>query len=315
MRPVPVLVMIVLVALLGASGVMPTRAQADAAERIRAAYAAYDAWDTFSVQIEDNTRYALVVEGKQYIWQTREGHATVTGWYDLSQNRAMSALLAYSGALDESTDLNGERTVGGWSADIETAVVEGDLFWRGTFDSQESLAVAVPGDWESATVQGLAAVPDLVSMVLERYVVETVPSTSEGRFMDWLDAALSIDGPQTHALTKRTQGDLYIVEVDLEAVPGVVESRLDTLARETDAIVDRDVLLDSLLTNSTFSWGVVLDPDSGALMAHMLLLDLSADLKADALGQNYATLTLAFTDSRTVTFSSVNEPVDTSGLP
>ncbi|MBN1201764.1 MAG: hypothetical protein JXJ20_07915 [Anaerolineae bacterium] len=295
---------------------LPARAQEDAVERIRAAYNAYEAWDTYQIQVDDAMRSALVVEGPEYsLVQRRQREATITGWYDVTDRDSPLVWLALTGELDESSDQNGEILPGGWSLDMEVAAQGGAMFWRGEYEAEPEPDVALPDDWEPVTVRDMDALPALVDVALGSYVQDGGTGPLVDGVERWLDAALSIEGPEPYTVNRTTSGDLYTVEVNLAAVPELVADHFRWLTEGPDAVVDQDVLLDALIADGTLTWRVLVDPDTGGLLLQYLTLDLSANLGQGDLLAAYTSLTLAFSGERGVLFGGINGPVDTAVLP
>jgi len=295
-----------------------TLAQDDAARRIQAAYQDYETWDTYQVRVADNTDLALVAEGKgAYLWQRRERHIQVSGWYDVTNRDSAAVLLNVSGDSSASTESGGTNTPSSWQADLDVALRNGQLFWRGSYSANPGDTFALPGEWTGFSVTDADDIPAFVDLALGRYLLQEGADPFVEDYDSWLAAAESIEGPETITWDRRsrTQGELYRVEVDLTAIPDIVGNRFDSLTRGQEAIVDRQALLDSLYENSTLIWQVVLEPGTGRLLGQNTELDLNAKLGSEGLVASYATLNLTFSNDQTIAFSNINEAVDTSELP
>lgn len=302
--------------LLPARGALPVRAQDDAAERIRAAYEAYEEWDTYQFQLQSTALYAVVVDGKeQYFWQTLERSISMIGWYDQSNPTNLMASMTITANSSDSTDTGGGRVPATWDLDMDVAVLNGEPFWRGTYAADPVDDFSLPQEWSSFSSSDFSGVPALVDLSLDRYLHQTDLDPFIDDFEAWLNAAASIDGPQRTNLDRQTVGDMYTVTVNIADVPGALEDRFSNLTQGDQAVVSQDALLSSVRSASTLTWVVVLDPDSGRLMAQSVSFDISGQPEAAALAQPYTTLSLRVNDERRVVFSNVNEPVDTSALP
>lgn len=297
-------------------GLVPAQAQDEAIEQIRSAYAGYDNWATYQVQINESVRYALVIDGKSdYHWRTQERDVMVSGWYDVTSRDNASVSLAVSGDSSSSVETSEGRTPDSWSVDLEVALLGGELFWRGDYQADPVSTFSLPGEWTSFTSQEVQALPAFTDVAISRYLLQDGADPFVDEFDEWLNAADSVQGPQSFRVDRSTQGDVYVVSVNLADAPGVVLDRLTRLLGEGEEFVDRDALLDSLFENSTLLWGVVLEPETGRLLAQLIELDLSANLGAESLVEPYSSLTLAFSQDQSVLFTNINEPVDTSNLP
>lgn len=306
-----------------AAGMIPVRALAqddpDAAlARIRDAYQAYESWDTFRVEVDDSVRYALVVEGKgAQLLQQQEYDMALAGWYDFSGPDGARALLDFSGSLSGQQSDAAGRTPLSWTSEGQLGLVENSPFWRGSFDSQQDGVFALPEEWQDITSRTLEDSP-LAAADLDRYLQPDRISLT-GDWAAWLDAVESVTGPQPFDLDKQTSGDLYILDVNLSKLPAELVDFFPALTSGSQAVVQPEALLGSLQKDSTLTWGVVLEPDSGRLLAQLVDLDLSAKMGAGGgLASPYSSLSLAFTQQHHLLFRDVNVPVealDASALP
>jgi hypothetical protein len=309
-------VVLLIGALVVLAGMVPAQAQDEAAERIRSAYAGYENWATYQVQIDESLRYALVLNGtSDYQWSTQERDVSMSGWYDVTVRDNASVSLAVSGDSSSSVETSTGRTPDSWTVDLQVALLGGELFWRGDYQASPDDSFSLPGDWTPFTSQEAGDIPAFSEMGINRYLLQEGADPFIDEFDEWLDAADSIEGPQSFRLDRSTQGDVYIVTVNLADAPRVVLDRVRQLIGETESSVDMDALLENLTDNSTLLWGVILEPETGRLLGQLIELDLSARLESDSLQEPYTSLTLEFSEDQSVLFTHINEPVDTTELP
>jgi hypothetical protein len=295
---------------LGSSGAL---AQDDAAERIRAAYAAHDDWQTYTVQAEITAWSAIVAEGaydsgKSY-WRQQERSASVVGTYDRSAPDNVAVSLTVSGSADLSVQQDGTETPSTWSADMDAALSDGDLYWRGSFESDPATNFVLPGDWETFTASDLSQVPAFTDLGLSRYLGQDRIDPFVGDYEAWLDAADSIEGPDTIKLGGGATGEVYTVTLPLSAAPELVASRVSVLTEGPNALVTRDALLAQIAEDGTLVWRVVIDPETGALIGQELKGDVNTEVSGDALLDPYVSLSVAYSEQQSVLFSAVDEPV------
>ncbi|WP_162909408.1 hypothetical protein [Aggregatilinea lenta] len=302
---------LVVTIVLGSSG---TFAQDDAAERIRAAYAAHDDWQTYTVQAEITAWSAIVADGaydsgKSY-WRRQERGASVAGMYDLSVPDDMTVLLAVSGSADLSVQVDGTETSSTWSTDMHAALSDGDLYWHGTFEADPASNFALPSDWEMFSTSDLGQVPAFTDLGLRRYLGQDALDPFVGDTEAWLDAAESIEGPDTIKLGGGATGDVYTVTLPLSAAPELIGSRVSVLTEGPTALVTRDALLAQIAEDGTLVWRVVIDPTTGALIGQELQGDVNTELSGDALTDPYVSLSVAYSERQSVLFSAIDEPVE-----
>ena len=195
------------------------------------------------------------------------------------------------------------------------ALVNGEMFWRGELQAASAASITVPAEWTSFSLEDASAQANLADLGLGRYLLQDERDPFVGDYEAWLDAARSIEGPETIRINRSTSGDLYLIEVELEEAPDVLADRFRALTEGPDALVSRETLLDAIYADSTMLWGVVLHPETGRLLGQYIQLDLTARLGQDAIRDGYRTLTLETSDEQSVLFTGVNEPVDTTALP
>jgi hypothetical protein len=301
---------------LAGGGLVVHAQEGDAAQRIEDAYDAYTTWDTYTVSLEDSASLALTAQGKAAsLWQKQERNITLSCTYDRSDPDSPVALVTLNGNTEKSDSAGEAINTSTWTVDMEAALNGGNLFWRGSYTADPDNSFTLPDTWEEFAPRQAASIPALNAVQLNRYLLQEERDPFIGDYAAWLETADSITGPQSMNLDRTTPGDLYVITVPLAEVPALLNDYLDTLTGATDSIAERDTLLDSLLANSTLTWQIVLDPDTGRLLAHALQFDLFAELGSDALADPYSSLSLDFRDETSAFFSDVNEPVSLDNLP
>lgn len=288
-------------------------AQDDAAGRIRSAYTAHDTWQTYTVQAEITAWSAVVAEGDygsgKSFWRRQERNASLAGWYDPSAPDNLAVSLNVSGSADLSVQQDGTETASSWSVNMDAALLDGDLHWRGTFDTDPASDFALPAEWQDFTAPDLDQVPAFTDLGLSRYLGQDALDPFVGNYEAWLDAAESIEGPDPIKLGGGATGDVYTVTLPLSAAPELIGSRVNVLTQEPDALVARDALLAQIAQDGTLIWRVVIDPETGQLIGQELQGDVTTELSGDALADPYVSLSVAYSEQQSVLFSAIDEPV------
>ena len=295
---------------IGSSGAF---AQDDAAERIRSAYADHDTWQTYTVQAEITAWSAIVADGSygsgRSFWRRQERGASVAGMYDQSVPDNVTVLLAVSGSADLSVQVDGTETSSTWSTDMHAALSDGDLYWHGTFESDPASDFALPEDWTAFDASDLGQVPAFNDLGLSRYLGQDALDPFVGDYEAWLDAAESIEGPDSIKLGGGATGEVYTVTLPLSAAPELIGSRVSVLTEGPTALVTRDALLAQIAEDGTLIWRVVIDPATGQLIGQELQGDVSTEMSGDALADPYVSLSVAYSEQQSVLFSGIDAPV------
>jgi hypothetical protein len=76
-----------------------------------------------------------------------------------------------------------------------------------------------------------------------------------------------------------------------------------------------DTLHNALLEDSILTWYVALDPSTGRLLLQTVEMRLSAELGPEEIAEDFRSLSVEASQSQTVVFSAVNEPLGEIDLP
>ncbi|NDJ75455.1 MAG: hypothetical protein GYB65_04275 [Chloroflexi bacterium] len=290
-----VLIALVVMLVLAGVGGIPTAAQDDAEtlERIRAAYDAYDGWDSFSVVGEQEALYAFSgQQGNAVFWQRNNLDVSFSGAYD----RAESALsLSISNDTTRSSSNAAEETSDEYFA-LDLASAGEDVFWRGDYDGPARVEVA--DDWETARATSLG---------LEGYLLQTRTDPFVGLYTSWLEAVSEIDGPRTMVIDRNTTGRLYVLTLDPAGVQDDLQAAFVALSSGSEAYVDLDAG-DLAVEDWTVTWGIILDLETDQLRGQYLEIEFERTYADGELG-NFDQVTINLSDTRSVLFSDVNEPI------
>lgn len=295
---------------LAGAGILPAaRAQDDALDLIRAAYEDYDSWGSFQATVQSRSNYALAGETQDgTFWQQLERGITLLGWYDMADEPTVA--LEVDGYVSESGQQGRQTANSDVSFMVSAALIDGERQWRGRYEADPPTRFSLPDDWTPVPTGAVA-----VDLMGGAYLRQDDSDPFAGNWETWLDAALDVDGPQTVNIDRSSRGDLYLVDIDPEAVVDALERRFMQLTAEADAYLARDILLGALVDNSIVTWGVVLDPTSGELRGQYVLIDISITLDADALAAPLSQVSFELNDKYNVLFSAVNEPPRFPELP
>lgn len=302
------LLAVLALAVLGGAGL--SQAQDDARERISAAYRAVEGWQSYHVQVDETSDYAMTAQGAQAAtWQRRERDLALSGGYDVTDRDNAQIVLDLSSRVSGSVEQGGTQTPNSWDIDLRIAQANDGLFWQGSLQAEPAEDFALPEAWEPFTSANADKVPALADLTLSRYLLENGVDPFLVDAQVWLDAAESIEGPRPFDVDRTRTGDLYVVTVDPAQVPDLFEGRFLALTEGQNALVARDDLLRQLQQTGAVTWGVALDPASGDLIAQFIQLDLEAEIRGSLLQTPYTSMSLAFRSDQSVVFSAVNEPV------
>jgi len=306
--------LLIVAALLVVGGAGLSNAQDDARERIHAAYQAVTSWQSYHVQVDETSDYAMTAQGQQAAtWQRRERDLALSGSYDLTQRDTPRLSLDLSSRASGLTELNGTQTPSSWDLKLSLARAGEDVFWQGSLQAEPAADIALDDAWAPLDRDAVDETPALSDLALERYLLEDSVDPFLVDNEAWLDAAETIDGPRPFEVSRGTSSDLYVVTVDPAEVADLFEGRFTALTEGRGALIGRDDLLRQLAESGTVSWGAAIDPDSGALTAQFIQIDLEAELQGSLLLTPYTSLSLAFRSDQSVVFSAVNEPVELPG--
>ena len=164
---------------------------------------------------------------------------------------------------------------------------------------------------EKAVAAGKAGKRDLAYRLLGQYHARTLAVEAEA----WLEAAVSVEGPEPVYLDRRTQAALFTVEFALADLPDALRASFWPLTGSETPVVTAEALREALLENSTLTWRVALDPRTGQLLLQTVDVQLSAELGADAIAEGFRSLSVEATQSQTVVFSEINQPLGEIELP
>jgi hypothetical protein len=305
---------LILMVLVGA--IVPAAAQDSAADRILAAYQGYESWGSYKATVSETSSYALTAEGYQTsFWERQNRRSRVTAWYDQSDPANSVVSVNVNSSAQASTDLNDELTPFSWSVNLEAALNNGVLNWRGTYQSDPADTFALPTDWAEFTTQEISQTRALSDLALTRYLRQENADPFVGDYAAWLDSAVSIDGPETFSINRSTRADRYTVELNPDDVPGLIDSGVHLLSAEDTVLNNTDALFDALYDNSRIVWYVLLDPATGRLMGQQIQVTLAADLGSGTLKQPYSSLNFSGSTDQSVVFTNINEGVPANLLP
>lgn len=304
------LTLLALVALLVLGGAGLSQAQDDARERITAAYRAVQDWQSYQVQLDETSDYAMTAQGPQVAtWQRRERDLALSGTYDVADRERARIVLDLSSRVSGSTEEGGTQTPTSWEVDLSVARANDEVFWQGRLDAEPAEDFALPESWAPFASADASEVPALADLTLGRYLLEDDIDPFLVDAEAWLAAAESIEGPSAFDVSRTTTGDLYVVTLSPADVPELFEGRFPALTEGQNALVEREALLAGLAETGTVTWGVALDPESSALLAQFIQIDAEAELGGSLLQSPYGTLSLAFRSDQSIVFSSIDEPV------
>jgi len=299
-----------MLALLVLGGAGLSQAQDDAHARILDAYRAVEEWQSYRVQLDETSDYAMTAQGQQVAtWQRRERDLVLNGQYDVTDQENALIVLDVRSRVSGSTEEGGTQTPTAWDVDLSVVRMDDATFWQGQLDAEPDEAFSLPETWSPLAHAEADEVPALADLRLSRYLLE---DGAEPFLIDaeaWLGAAESIEGPRPFNVSRSTSGDLYVVTINAEDVPDLFAGRFLALTEGQNALVGRQDLVNQLAETGTVMWGVALDPATSELLEQFIQIDIEAELDSSLLQSPYSTMSLAFRSDQTVVFSGVNEAV------
>lgn len=308
------LTLLVMLALLVLGGAGLSQAQDDAHARILDAYRAVEEWQSYRVQLDETSDYAMTAQGQQVAtWQRRERDLVLNGQYDVTDQENALIVLDVRSRVSGSTEEGGTQTPTAWDVDLSVVRMDDATFWQGQLDAEPDEAFSLPETWSPLAHAEADEVPALADLRLSRYLLE---DGAEPFLIDaeaWLGAAESIEGPRSFNVTRTTTGDLYVATLNPADVPELFEGRFPALTEGQSALVGGEDLLQQLAETGTVLWGAALDPETSALLAQFIQIDVEAEVGSSLLQSPYGTMSLAFSSNQTVVFSKINEQVSLPG--
>lgn len=304
------LTLLAIVSLLVLGGAGLSQAQDDARERITSAYRAVQDWQSYHVQLDETSDYAMTAQGQQVAtWQRRERDLALSGMYDVTDREHARIVLDFSSRVSGSTEEGGTQKPTAWDVDLSVARANDEMFWQGRLDAEPATDFMLPETWAPFASADASEVPALADLTLSRYLLEDGVDPFLVDAETWLAAAESIEGPQPFNVTRTTTGDLYVVSLSPADVPELFEGRFPALTEGQSALVGSEALLAELAETGSVTWGAALDPQNNALLAQFIQIDVEAEVSGSLLQSPYGTMSLAFRSDQTIVFSAVNEQV------
>ena len=291
----------------------PLAAQDDARDQIAAAYEDAESWQTYVAELEESFSYVATAQGYNTLyWQRHNQAINLLGGYDRSDDTGPVARLSVMGRGTTAIDNNGDASESNWQIELDVAALGGDMFWQGTITAPPDEDLELPAEWDTFDADDAEQIPPLADLNL-------VESLQPGAFAvdveSWLEAAESVEGPERAAIDRRTQADLYTIEIALADLPDALRAPFWPLTRSESPVVAADDLREALLEDSALTWYVALDPATGRLLLQTVDVRLSAEMGADAIAEGFRSLSVEASQSQTVVFSGINEPLEEIDLP
>lgn len=292
---------------------IPLAAQDDARDRIAAAYEDAATWQTFQAKMEDTLSYVATAQGYNTLtWQRHNRALDLQATYDRSDDPEPIARLAIEARAATAIGNNNDTSETGWEIALDAAAVGGETFWQGTITTTPDDGFVLPDEWEPFGAEDAAQSPALAGLRLAEMLQ---PGTLNVDAEAWLQVAGSVEGPEMVNIDRRTRGELYTIEIALADLPEALPEPFWPLTGGESPIVAVDTLHNALLEDSILTWYVALDPSTGRLLLQTVEMRLSAELGPEEIAEDFRSLSVEASQSQTVVFSAVNEPLGEIDLP
>jgi len=291
----------------------PLAAQDDPRDQIAAAYEEAAAWETYQAELEESFSYVATAQGYDTLyWQRHNQVMSLLGHYDRSNEAGSIGQLAVTSQGATAIDNNGDTSEISWELEVDAAAIGGDTFWQGTITAIPDDGFALPAEWEAFDADSAAQSQPVAAL---RLIESLQPGALAVEAEAWLEAAVSVEGPEPVYLDRRTQAALFTVEIALVDLPDALRASFWPLTGSETPVVTAEALREALLEDSTLIWRVALDPRTGQLLLQTVDVQLSAELGADAIAEGFRSLSVEATQSQTVVFSEINQPLGEIELP